>query len=98
MSPSSGPTSASGTRVHRLRTATHRPLADGERRVRTLTARLVARTPQLLTAEERHLTGLEARLRSLDPANLLARGWSITRGPDGRVVRSPDDVAPATSS
>ena len=24
----------------------------------------------------------------------LARGWSITRGPDGSVVRSIDDVTP----
>ena len=32
-------------------------------------------------------------MRSLDPVNVLARGWSITRAADGRVVRSPDDVA-----
>jgi hypothetical protein len=25
---------------------------------------------------------------------VLARGWTITRGPDGRVVRAPEDVAP----
>ena len=49
--------------------------------------------PQALTAEERHLTGLEARVRALDPANVLARGWSITRTADGRVVRAPDEVA-----
>ncbi len=39
------------------------------------------------------LRALDARLRSLDPDRTLARGWSITRGPDGSVVRSPADVA-----
>ena len=27
-----------------------------------------------------------------DPARALARGWSITRGPDGSVVRSVADL------
>jgi exodeoxyribonuclease VII large subunit len=83
-----------GTRVHRLRAAARRPVLDGERRLRTVTERLTARVPQLLVAEERHLAGLEARVRALDPVNVLARGWSITRRADGSVVRSPDDVAP----
>jgi exodeoxyribonuclease VII large subunit len=82
------------TRIHRVRTAGTRPVADAERRLRTLAARLVGRVPQLLANEERHLAGLDARVRSLDPVNVLARGWSITRGPDGRIVRSPDDVTP----
>lgn len=33
-------------------------------------------------------------MRALDPARLLARGWTITRDADGRVVRAPHDVAP----
>ena len=34
-------------------------------------------------------------MRALDPAAALARGWSLTRrAADGRLVRSPDDVAP----
>ena len=49
--------------------------------------------PQLLAAEERHLAGIEARVRALDPVNVLARGWSITRSADGRVCASPTDVA-----
>ena len=39
---------------------------------------------------------LAARVAAVDPAVQLARGWSITRGPDGRVVRSITDVAPGT--
>ena len=34
-----------------------------------------------------------ARIASLDPAVQLARGWSITRRADGRVVRSVGDLA-----
>jgi exodeoxyribonuclease VII large subunit len=83
-----------GTRVHRLRAAATRPVLDAERRLQALVERIPARLPQLLAAEERHLTGIEARVRSLDPVTTLARGWSITRTADGRVVRSPDDVAP----
>ena len=82
-----------GVRVQRLRTGAHRPLVDGERRVDGAGQRLVSRAPQLLAAEERHLGSIEARVRSLDPVNVLARGWSITRAADGRVLRSPADVA-----
>jgi len=81
-----------GVRIDRLRAGSHRPLSHGARRLRTVGERLVARTPQLLTAEERHLVSIEARVRSLDPVNVLARGWSITRTADGRLVRSPTDV------
>lgn len=38
------------------------------------------------------LDTVEARIRSHDPAVMLARGWSITRGSDGRAVRSVDQV------
>jgi exodeoxyribonuclease VII large subunit len=38
------------------------------------------------------LDGVDARVRALDPERALARGRSITRTADGRVVRSPADV------
>jgi exodeoxyribonuclease VII large subunit len=60
-------------------------VAAGERRV-------AHRAPRALAEAERALGTVEARLRALDPERTLARGWSITRGPDGRVLRSPDDV------
>jgi exodeoxyribonuclease VII large subunit len=56
--------------------------------------RLERRGPQVLDAERRHLDHLEARVRALDPVHTLARGWSITRGADGRIVRRATDVAP----
>ena len=39
------------------------------------------------------LDAVAARVRDLDPARILARGWSITRRGDGTLVRSVDDVA-----
>jgi len=62
-------------------------VAAGERRV-------AHRTPKALADATRVLDAVEARLRALDPERTLARGWSITRGPDGRVVRSPTDLNP----
>ncbi len=44
-----------------------------------------------LTAD-RHLDDLERRRELLDPTRLLQRGWSISTGPDGRVVRSTTDI------
>ena len=55
--------------------------------------RLRRSAPQLVAAEQRHLDALAARLALLDPANLLRRGWSITRTADGDVVRSVDQLA-----
>jgi exodeoxyribonuclease VII large subunit len=42
----------------------------------------------------RELDRIEAQVRVLDPARTLARGWSITRTPDGRVARSAAALAP----
>jgi exodeoxyribonuclease VII large subunit len=54
--------------------------------------RLVARAPRAVSEAERALTAIEARVRALDPDRALARGWSITRTADGRVVRSAAEV------
>lgn len=40
------------------------------------------------------LEAISARTAAVDPARTLARGWSITRTVDGRLVRHPDE-APA---
>lgn len=73
--------------------------------VRTLTAvtraderlddrvgRLQRRAPQILSERALAIDNLEKRVVLLDPANVLARGWSITRTADGRVLRSVADV------
>ena len=81
-----------GGRVHRLRSGAHRPIVESSRQLDLLTARLARRVPQVLGAEDRHLAGIEARVRALDPVNVLARGWTITRSAAGTIVRSADDV------
>ena len=53
--------------------------------------------PRALEHATRQLDGVEARVRALDPARTLARGWSITRDGEGRLVRSAGDVRSGTS-
>lgn len=67
-------------------------LTRGTTRLEAASRSVRTRAPRELTAAERRLELAEAHLRALDPARLLARGWSITRGTDGRAVRSVADV------
>jgi exodeoxyribonuclease VII large subunit len=39
-----------------------------------------------------HLHQVEARVRLLDPVHAMARGWSLTRTVDGRIVRSAAEL------
>ncbi len=64
-----------------------------EQDVATAASRLTQRGPRALGAATRDLAAIEAQVRALDPARVLARGWSITRDADGRVVRSVGGVA-----
>ena len=43
---------------------------------------------------QRRLDAVATRVRALDPALILGRGWSLTRRHDGKLVRSVQDVAP----
>ena len=56
----------------------------------------VARRHALRRATDR-VDLVESRVRALDPAVALARGWSITRTDDGRVVRSIADLQPGAA-
>lgn len=55
--------------------------------------RLAGRAPRALAEAERDLDGIDARVRALDPARTLARGWSITRRADGAIVRDASQLA-----
>ncbi len=55
--------------------------------------RIIRRVPQFFADREKELDNVATRVRLLDPKNVLARGWSITRTASGRVVRSVSDVA-----
>ena len=58
-------------------------------------ARQLARdAPRALDHAIRVVDNVETRVRALDPARTLARGWSITRDGDGRLVRSVADAPP----
>jgi exodeoxyribonuclease VII large subunit len=53
-------------------------------------------TRHRLRTAELTLETAVARTNALDPSVALARGWSITRGPDGVIVRSVADVSTGT--
>ncbi len=56
-------------------------------------ARLAAQAPRLCDRADRALEGRAARVAALDPARLLARGWTITHDAQGRLVRYTGEVA-----
>ena len=84
-------------RRERLRLAPGRQLAGARRRVDTVAADIARRVPHVLVARQRELDAAAARLVLLDPANLLRRGWTITRRADGTIVRSVADAPPGTT-
>ncbi|MEY2423441.1 MAG: exodeoxyribonuclease large subunit [Acidimicrobiaceae bacterium] len=58
-----------------------------------MATQLTRQSPRALDHATRVIDGVEVRVRALDPARVLARGWSITRDRDGRLVRAVGDVA-----
>ncbi len=77
---------------HRLAVAAS--LATGRHRGRLDTAamQLAERAGQAPERARARLDRAELRLRALDPARTLARGWSIVHTADGSLVRSAADV------
>lgn len=58
----------------------------------TLSERIASRAARAIELADLHLDHQHVRVRSLDPAVALARGWSITHRSDGAVVTSVDQV------
>ncbi len=83
-------TSRCGRLVRTARSVERRALGQIARGV----ARLEVAQRHGLTVAERRVDAAAAQVRALDPAGALARGWSITRDGDGRVVRSAAAVEP----
>jgi exodeoxyribonuclease VII large subunit len=79
------------TRHQRLAAASQRCAERSQARIDNATADL-RRVSHRLDAAARSLDAVAERVRLLDPVTTLARGWSITRGPDGRVVRTTADL------
>ncbi|MBI5090285.1 MAG: exodeoxyribonuclease VII large subunit, partial [Actinobacteria bacterium] len=80
-------------RASRVRDGARRVVDRADHQLATAVATL-ARTPARLDAESRQLDALQTHVRLLDPSNVLARGFSITRGPDGRAVRDAAALSP----
>jgi exodeoxyribonuclease VII large subunit len=80
------------TRVGRLRLAPAQQLRHSAAGVDRRAESVVGGPPRQLDRELQRLDQIDARLALLDPANLLRRGWSITRTADGEVVRSASAV------
>lgn len=76
------------------RAALHAPrrLDAADRALAAAAARVAPAARRRLGTSDAALVGLAARARAHDPAVAMSRGWSITRGADGRVVRSIDQL------
>lgn len=82
-------------RVDRLRRGADRAVERADVHLLQASA-AVRRAPARLEPEARHLDGLAARVRLLDPVNTMARGWSITRTATGHTVRDAAQLVPGT--
>jgi exodeoxyribonuclease VII large subunit len=80
--------------AHRLPLAARRPLVTQTTTIERATGRWQGTARRHLTVARLTLDGVEARIKALDPAAALARGWSITERADGQLVRGPTDVVP----
>jgi exodeoxyribonuclease VII large subunit len=67
---------------------------DLEKRLDELDARLKRTATTLPDRARQKVAALAGRLESLSPLNVLARGYSLTRTPDGRVLRDANDIQP----
>jgi exodeoxyribonuclease VII large subunit len=79
-------------RVDTLARSAPASLARADRRLVDTGDRVLARAGTIIERSTSRLEVLAARVAALDPAVQLARGWSITRDADGRVVRSTEDL------
>lgn len=74
--------------------AAPRSLEVLDRSLAATRARMVPAVQRRLETADATLVGLAARSRAHDPSIALARGWSVTRGADGKALRSIEQVAP----
>lgn len=81
------------SRAANVRAGAIRQLAGADRLVERVAALLRTHPARLVAAQERRLDACAAQVRVLDPVTMLARGWTITREADGRLVRSPASVS-----
>jgi exodeoxyribonuclease VII large subunit len=83
-------------RAGRIAASARHHVRGAGRRVDALADRARQRPPVALARAAAALDHRAARVAAADPARLLARGWSITRTADGRLVRSVTDAPPGS--
>ena len=81
------------TAAQRMATMVLTALAAAERRVADAVGQLRTLRTSVLNQAKSRIDLLASDVKSHDPVVLMRRGWSITRGPDGRVVKSLKQVA-----
>jgi exodeoxyribonuclease VII large subunit len=81
-------------RATRVRRAAAGALDRHDDRVLAVAGRTGRAAGRCLTVADRDLDARATNVRAHDPQRALDRGWSITTGPDGRLVRDPGQVAP----
>lgn len=81
-------------RGQRVSHAAHAGLRAAEVQLDSYAEALPRRADRILRATTTNLDHLDARVRALDPAVLLRRGWSITRNVDGSVISRVAQVKP----
>jgi exodeoxyribonuclease VII large subunit len=80
--------------AERAARATRLAVAAEQRRLDAGAGQLVGRAAWALQRADERVATADLRARTLDPAAALARGWSITRRADGRLVRSAGALTP----
>jgi len=87
--------------VQQLRPCANRAARNALRQQSEWQRQLVSLAPRPTRQQSRDLDNASARVRALDPAATLRRGFSITRDTDGNVVRSiaspPDELITTVS-
>lgn len=68
-------------------------LAQADRQRRHLSRQLGREAVRPVTAGGRRLDGLATQVRLLDPARLLARGYTITLNSDGKILKKAELIA-----
>lgn len=76
----------------RLRLASRRSLGQADRMLVGSSRSLAKTAGDMFAKHKADLANCESISSALDPANILARGWSVTRNADGQVVRSASAV------
>jgi exodeoxyribonuclease VII large subunit len=80
-------------RIERLAQVAPAAISRAETQIARTASQILLRAATDVHRSSDRLDVRAARMAALDPAVQLARGWSITRGADGAVVRSITDVA-----